>query len=173
MLNRKETQKGSLLLDFYSRAKPKWLSQHIRQISIDEFEKCSNIWDMKKCPFTEQFRNELINKNRFIYVLEVNGQFIAEGALVLSSNEAGYTIENQRIYLSRLMVKKEYRNIGLGQFMLGFLINKAKALGYSELSVGVDCENKNAMHIYRKNDFEVFEQGKDEYGEFYKMLKRL
>ena len=46
-------------------------------------------------------------------------------------------------------------------------------MGYSEIAIGVDCGNDTAVHLYKKFGFEVYEKAKDEYGEFYKMFKRL
>ncbi len=31
----------------------------IEQIKIDDYDKCSNIWNMKKCPFTDEFRKQI------------------------------------------------------------------------------------------------------------------
>lgn len=165
-----ETEIDGMPVDFYRITKYEWLKLHTHRISAGEFEKCSDIWDMKKCPYTAQFKKELEENTCLTYVLDINGGFIAEGSLVLSQNEEGYTVQNQRIYLSRLIVKKENRSIGLGQMMTEYLIESAKNLGYSEITVGVDVENKPALHIYQKFGFSVFETSRDEHGKYYKML---
>ena len=73
-----------------------------------------------------------------------------------------------------MIVKKEYRNRGIGSAMLAFLIEKAKEMGFAEAAIGVDKDNANALHLYRKFGFtEVLFDGADEYGEFYKLLKRI
>lgn len=146
--------------------------KNIRKMSITEFEKCGNIWDLKKCPFTNRFIEELRNGNRITYVYEKDDAFIGEGSLVLNCDEDGYTIKDKRVYLSRLIVKKEYRNKGIGSKILEYLICKAKDMGFSEISLGVDI-NKSAVHLYKKYGFEIFETAEDEYGTYYKMLKML
>lgn len=143
----------------------------IEKIGADEFYKCSNIWDMEKFPFTDDFYQQIKSGNRISFVYKINGEFIGQGDLVL--NKEGYTIPGKRIYLSRLIVKKEYRNQGIGAQITAFLMDKAKALGCSEISLGVDCDNENAIHVYEKAGFEIYAQDKDEYGDFYKMLKVL
>lgn len=147
-----------------------WFAANVKQIEISEFEKCNNIWDIKNCPFTEQFKNELISGNRITYVLEKDNQFIAEASLVFYHSENGYTVPNERIYLSRLIVKKECRGAGLGKAMINFMINKAKEMSYKEISIGVDCDNTAAVHIYKNAGFKTFETAEDEYGRYYKML---
>ena len=143
----------------------------IVELNLDEYRKCDTIWDMNKCPFTDTFYKEMQAGNRIVYIYKANNEFLGEGALVFENGE--YTIPNKRIYLSRLIVKKEYRNRGIGTKLLSFLINKAKALGYSEITLGVDCNNRNAMHLYRKKGFEIYQKDKDAYGEYFKMIKRL
>lgn len=155
----------------YKISRGEWLAIKTRKISIDEFEKCSNIWDMKSCPFTNQFKKELLSGNRETYILEINNQFIAEASFVSHHKEKGYTIPNKRIYLSRLIVKKEYRNIGIGTALLDYMVKKAREMGYEEISIGVDCGNDNAIHIYKNAGFEVFESAADQYGEYFKMIK--
>lgn len=157
-------------LDFYSITRVQWLEQSVKEISCDEFDKLSNIWNLKKCRFTSQFKDELLNGNRIVFALCINDKPIAECDFVFSKEERDYTIEGRRIYLSRLIVKKENRGIGLGQAMLEFMIKKAKIMGYTELSVGVDTDNDTAFYIYKKHGFQIFETAQDEYGKYYKML---
>lgn len=145
----------------------------IEKLKVEEYFKCSNIWDMDKFPYTEQFLKQITSGSRVVYIYKINDEFIGEGALVFENSEAGYTIPDKRIYLSRLIVKKEYRNQGIGQAILSFLLEKAADLGYCEATVGVDCNNDNAVHIYRKNGFKVFEKATDKHGEYYKMIKKL
>ena len=143
----------------------------IEKISAEEFYKCANIWNMDECPFTDAFYQEIKSGNRLSFVYKMGGKFIGQGDLVLDKD--GYTIPDERVYLSRLIVKKKYRNKGIGSLLTDFLINKAKELGYCEISLGVDCDNENALHLYEKKGFEIYAQDKDEYGKFYKMLKKL
>ena len=143
----------------------------IEMIGAEEFHKCANIWDMEKCPFTDEFYQQIKSGNRLSFVYKIDGEFIGQGDLVLDKD--GYTIPNKRVYLSRLIVKKEYRNKGIGSMITDFLIDKAKEMGYREMSLGVDCGNENALHLYKKKGFEMYAQDQDEYGEFYKMLKKL
>lgn len=145
----------------------------IRQIGLDEYGGCSNIWDMEKCPFTSAFKDEIKSGNRLVYVYVLNDKFVGEGDLVFEKDDSDYTISGKRIYLSRLIVKKEYRNKGIGTEIMRFLIRKARELGYFEISLGVDCNNKAAIHLYETFGFEIIKKDKDEYGEFYKMFRRI
>ncbi|MFR5875245.1 MAG: GNAT family N-acetyltransferase [Eubacterium sp.] len=146
----------------------------IEQIGIDEYDKLSNIWDMKKCPYTEQFKKQIINGDRLVFIYKIGDTFIGEGNLVINGDDSDYFIPNQRIYVSRMIVKKEYRNQGIGGIILDYLITQAKEMGYSEMALGVDKDNSGALHLYRKKGFDkLIAECEDEQGKYYKLLKAI
>ena len=94
--------------------------------------------------------------------------------MVKDAGDPDYTVPNRRIYVSRMIVKKEYRNRGIGSEILTFLIEKVKNMGYSEMTIGVDKDNASALHLYKKFGFnEVLFDGADEDGEYFKLMKRI
>lgn len=146
----------------------------IEPLKIEEYYKCQNIWNMKKQKLTDTWREEIETGNRLVFVYKINGEFIAEGALVLDTGDADYTIKDKRVYVSRMIVKKEYRNQGIGSEILSFLIEKAKSMNFREMTIGVDKDNLNALHLYKKFGFnEVLFDGEDEYGGYFKLMKRI
>lgn len=146
----------------------------IEPLSPEDYHKCSNIWNMKSQPLADKWLDEIKSGNRLVFIYKINGEFIGEGALVFDTGDSDYTIPERRVYVSRMIVKKEYRNRGIGSEILEFLIAKAKDMGYSEMTIGVDKDNANALHMYRKHGFtEVLFDGADEDGEYLKLMKRI
>ncbi len=146
----------------------------IKKLDISEYEKCNNIWNMAKFPLTEKFKEQIEEGNRVVFIYEVNGEFVGEIAYVLDMEDSDYTIQNQRVYISRLIVKKEYRNKGIGSILIDHILNVIKKLGYKEATIGVDKDNTVALHLYRKKGFNtVIFDGADVDGEYYKLLKEL
>ncbi|MDN7229434.1 GNAT family N-acetyltransferase [Planococcus sp. N064] len=150
-------------------------SYQIKKLRIEDYYKCSNIWDMEKNPkMTVAFYDELVSGNRITFIYLVNDEFVGEGSLVLQNNDPAYTIPGRRIYLSHMIVKEEYRNRGIGGIIADYLIDHAKKIGYAEVSLGVDTDNLTARHLYEKKGFtNILYHGEDEYGEFVKLLKKL
>lgn len=147
---------------------------NIIQLKSEDYKKCQNIWDMSKQPSAPKWYDELISGNRTIFVYQLNGEYIGEGALVFDTGDSHYTIPNQRIYLSWLFVKEDYRGQGIGGKIVDHLIENAKQLGFDELSLGVDCNNEVARHLYTKKGFNtILFQGVDEAGAYVKLLKEL
>ncbi len=146
----------------------------IEKLDINDYKKCNNIWDMKRCEYTDKFRKEIENGNRVVFIYKINRNFIGEIAYVLDMNDSDYTIPGQRIYISRLIVKKEYRNKGIGGILIDHILNEIRIMGYKEASIGVDKDNLTALHLYKKKGFtNVIFEGRDEYGEYYKLMKEI
>lgn len=78
--------------------------------------------------------------------------------------------ENTQKKAERLIVKKECRNKGIGQEVLKEMINLCKSKDYKFITLGVDTDNENAIHIYKKNGFKIYETDIDKYGKYYKMI---
>ena len=126
-----------------------------------EYSRCGVIWDMEKN--REQARRwyqELLEGNRSVFIFRRNGP--------------DYTVAGRRAYLSRLIVRPEYRRQGLGGRLVDFLAEKAREEGFTELSLGVDDANTAALCLYRKKGFtRVLYEGEDQYGKYKKLLKIL
>lgn len=161
-------------MKIFNKKLPQKATTVIEPLAPEDYHKCSNIWNMKTQPLADKWLEEIKSGNRLVFAYKINGKFIGEGALVLDTGDPDYTIPEKRIYVSRMIVKKEYRGRGIGGEILEFLIAKAKSMGYSEMTIGVDKDNVNALHLYKKYGFtEVLFDGADENGEYYKLMKRI
>lgn len=148
---------------------------NIELLQIKDYEKCNNIWNMKKhSDLAEEFYRELLCGNRITYVCKDGDEFIGEISLVKEMNDTDYTITNQRIYVSHLIVKKDYMRKGIGKTLVEFITDKAKELGYTEMSIGVDLNNYPALKLYIDCGFDkVIYIGEDEQGKYVKLLKAI
>ena len=114
----------------------------IIKLDIKNFEKCNNIWNMEKNKeLKDRFYNELQNKNRITFVYTKDEEYIAEVSVVFNKNDEDYTILGKRIYISRIIVKKELRGKGYGKKLMNYAIEYAKNNGYKEISLGVNIDN--------------------------------
>lgn len=148
---------------------------NIELLQIEDYSKCSNIWNMKKqSNLAEQFLGELKSGNRVTYIYKDGDDFIGEISLVKEMNDTDYTVPSKRIYVSRLIVKPEYRRKGIGKLLVEFVTNIAKELGYIEMSIGVDLDNYPALKLYIDCGFnKVVFIGEDEQGKYVKLLKTI
>ena len=122
----------------------------------------------------DKFYNELLTGNRTTYIYTIDNEFVGEISLVKEMNDSDYTIPNQRIYVSRLIVKYEYRRQGIGRKLIDFITEKAKSQDYTEMSIGVDLDNYPALKLYMESGFDkVIYIGEDAQGKYLKLLKKI
>ena len=147
----------------------------IIKLNIADYSKCSNIWDMQRqSDLAVKFQNELKSGNRTTYIFTIDDEFIGEISLIKEMNDKDYTIPGRRVFVSRLIVKYEYRRQGIGRNLVEFITQKAKEEGYSEMSVGVDLVNYPALRLYIETGFDKITYiGEDAQGEFLKLLKTI
>ena len=150
------------------------MSYEIFRLQARDFKRCGNIWNMKtNRKRWRKWRKEVRSGNRATYIYTEHGEYIGEGSLVFRNDDPEYTITGQRIYLSRMLVKPEEQDRGIGGIMLAFLCDEARRMGYREISLGVNLVNARARHLYEKHGFTEIWRGEDRYGKFIKMLKIL
>ena len=151
------------------------MNGNIRVLNIKEYSKCRNIWDMEKhAELAARFLDELRCGNRLTWVYEEGGQFLGEISLVKDTNDPDYTIPGRRIYVSRLVVRRENRRQGVGKALVEYVIARAAEMGYAEMSIGVDIDNYPALRLYWEAGFrEIIFVGEDADGRYFKLMKRL
>ena len=143
-------------------------------LSPEDFPKCGNIWNMERHrEQAAEWLAQLRAGNRMTWVYETDGQFVGEISLVHTHPDPDYTVPGRRAYLSRLVVKPEYRRRGIGRTLVRFAAEKAGELGYRELSIGVDLDNYPALRLYAEEGFDrILRVDKDGQGAYMKLLKK-
>lgn len=147
----------------------------IIELDIKNFEKCNNIWNMdKNKEHKDKIYNELLNKNRKTFVYVKDDKYIAEASLVFDKEDEDYTIPGKRIYLSRIVVKKDFREKGYGKKLMNNIIEYAKKENYEEMSLGVNLDNYIAFKLYVDLGFTKIQYiGEDSDGKYVKLIKKL
>lgn len=149
--------------------------EKIIESDIKNFEKCNNIWNMdKNKEHKDKIYNELLNKNRKTFVYVKDDEYIAEASLVFNKEDKDYTIPGKRIFLSRIIVKKDYRGKGYGKKLMNNIIEYAKKENYEEISLGVNLDNYVAFKLYVDLGFTKIQYiGEDSDGKYVKLIKKL
>lgn len=147
----------------------------IIELDIKNFEKCNNIWNMEKNKeLKDRFYSELQNMNRITFVYTKDEEYIAEVSIVFNKNDEDYTIPGKRIYISRIIVKKDFRGKGYGKKLMNYAIDYAKNNGYKEISLGVNLDNYIAFKLYVDLGFTKIQYiGEDSDGKYVKLIKNL
>lgn len=149
--------------------------EEIIALDIKNFEKCNNIWNMEKNKeLKDRFYKELLAKNRMTFVYSKDEEYIGEVSIVFNKNDEDYSIPDVRLYISRIIVKKDCRGKGYGKKLMNFIKEYAKREGYKELSLGVNLDNYIALKLYVELGFNKIQYiGEDSDGKYVKLIKRL
>ena len=147
----------------------------IIELDINNFEKCNNIWNMEKNKeLRDRFYKELLNKNRMTFVYTKDEEYIGEVSIVFNKDDEDYTIPGIRLYISRIIVKKEFRGKGYGKKLMNHVIEYAKREKYKELSLGVNLDNYIALKLYVELGFNKIQYiGEDSDGKYVKLIKKI
>ena len=147
----------------------------IIELDIKNYEKCGNIWSMEKNKeLKERFYRELKSKNRKTFVYVKDGEYVAEISIVFNKNDEDYSIPGKRLYISRVIVKKDCRGNGYGKELMNYIIKYAESEKYEELSLGVNLDNYIALNLYVKLGFNKIQYiGEDSDWKYVKLIKKL
>lgn len=78
-------------------------------------------------------------------------------------NYAGYFAiqpKRNKLFLSKIYIKKEYRNKGVGKKSLEFIKKRSKALNLDKIELTVNKYNENTIKAYKKWGFTLQKEAK-------------
>lgn len=105
----------------------------------------------------QQYQNREVD----IYAVMNGGKVVGRMVVnYINQHLNNETYPGIRVCISHFILLREYRNRGLGSFLLQYTLADLMAHGYSEFTVGVEDENTIAKHIYARYGFtEVINHG--------------
>ena len=112
----------------------------LKEIAANYKTDFSNFWSIN---ILEQ---ELNNEDSSYYVLRSNNEIVGFGGLWKSVDD---------IHLTNIVIKKCYRNKGLGSILLKELIELVKETGKKEFTLEVNEKNIAAQKLYSKFGFKT------------------
>lgn len=108
----------------------------LQEILISDFD---DFWSFST------LKEEVENENSSYIIGKINNEIIGFAGLKKIFDQAD---------IMNIVIKKTYRNQGIGTLLLGNLILLAKDLNISTLFLEVNEQNKPAIHLYEKLGFE-------------------
>ena len=108
----------------------------LHEILISDFD---DFWSFST------LKEELENENSSYIIGKINNEIIGFAGLKIIFDQAD---------IMNIVIKKTYRNQGIGTLLLENLILLAKDLNISTLFLEVNEQNKPAIHLYEKLGFE-------------------
>lgn len=105
---------------------------------------------------------EQINSNGYFYfIMRKNDNFIGYIAI--------HPQDDNRLFLSKIYIKKAYRGMGYSRQAFDFLREYCKENGLNKIWLTVNKYNSSTIDIYKKIGFEIIGEGVNEIGNGYVM----
>jgi ribosomal protein S18 acetylase RimI-like enzyme len=116
-------------------------------------------WDGEYAHFRKLYRQHFQNSRTGytrIWVAETEaGEIIGQVFLLLYSRQNELADGLHRAYMFSFRVKPDFRNHGLGGFMIEFVENYLLTLGFDTVRLNVGRDNEQARHLYEKHGYKV------------------
>ena len=80
-----------------------------------------------------------------------------------------YPVENNKLYLSKFYVSKEFRGKKVGRKMFEFIVQYSKEKGYKSVFLNVNKYNDNSIKVYEHLGFVKIRDEKNDIGHGYYM----
>ena len=72
--------------------------------------------------------------------------------------------ENEYVFIGFFMMNKNHQGLGIGSSILEGVFEYLKSLGYKKCQLGIDKENPQSNHFWKKNGFAVIREVVQEEG---------
>ena len=89
-------------------------------------------------------KDELLSENSIYFCVKNNDEIVGFAGIKIILDEAD---------IMNIVIKKSFRNLGIGSMLLKFLVNKAKELNIHHINLEVNSSNLIAIHLYEKFGF--------------------
>ncbi len=112
---------------------------------------------LRKSFSDEQVTSELTNSESAFYFATLDNRVI--GYLKLNFGQAQTEINDPNsLEIERIYVLKEFQGRKVGQLLYNKALSVARERNFEYLWLGVWEKNEKAIHFYKKNGFETFDQ---------------
>lgn len=91
------------------------------------------------------FKEELQNSNSLYFMAQIDDEIVGFAGIKIILDEAD---------LMNIVVKKSYRNKGIGKSLLNYIISNSKDLDLQSITLEVNENNSVAIHLYESLGFQ-------------------
>ena len=127
---------------------------NVRIINTDELNLLFQLFDYNNPDEMIAENTRDITEEKFdIFGLFQEDRLIGEIHAAYIHNDERFAVRNKRAYLFAFRIHKDFQGKGYGQFLMNKVISILAGKGYSEFTIGVEDDNKTAIHIYSKLGF--------------------
>ncbi len=105
--------------------------------------------------YTSLFRNAQ-NGKTLMWIVEIpQGEIIGQAFVMLKSTEQDAADGESRAYVFAFRIKSQWRNKGIGTYLMQFIENDLDQRGFKFITLNVAKDNPDALRLYRRMGYRI------------------
>lgn len=104
-------------------------------------------------PTAKFFYDNINDGNAVFWALDEEGDLVGELYAFFNLDDKNFADGQNTAYLCAFRVKKEFRGQGHGSRLLATALKELKEMGFSHVTIGVECDEPQNMRLYRRFGF--------------------
>ena len=129
----------------------------IRQVVKDDLSALE--WDGEYTKFRRMYASlyrDTQTGRALMWMVETpQKEMVGQAFVVLRSRELAAADGERRAYIFSFRVKSQYRNKGVGAYLMEFVHDDLRQRGFKFVTLNVAKDNPNAIHLYRRLGYKV------------------
>ncbi len=129
----------------------------IRQ--VDKADLPALEWDGEYLKYRRMFANLYHNtryKDTLMWIVETKQcEMVGQAFVILRSEEKEVADGKTRAYVFSFRVKPQFRNCGIGSYLMGFIENDLRERGFKCITLNVAKENLDALRLYQRLGYRI------------------
>ena len=126
----------------------------IRPAAVSDLPRLTALFDYNDISAMIAEHTQRIESGEFsVFLLLAGEELIGELHVTWRGGDPQFVINGQRAYLSAFRIRQDQQGHGLGQRLLSGVLQAIAQRGYREVTIGVEDDNRTALHLYAKFGF--------------------
>lgn len=127
----------------------------IEKMTLNDLENIKNILESEFDNFWNYniLKQELLNQNSYLFVAKTKSLQSKDAESIIGFAGVQFILDESNI--TNIVIKKDFRNQGIGHLLLNELINFSKQNNMSSMTLEVNENNLYAIKLYNKFNFNI------------------
>ncbi len=105
--------------------------------------------------YTSLYRDTQVGRALMWMIETQENKMVGQAFVMLRSGDTAAADGERRAYVFSFRIKPEYRNQGIGSYLMSFVQTDLSERGFKFLTLNVAKENKDALRLYKRLGYKI------------------
>ncbi len=105
--------------------------------------------------YTSLYRDTQVGRALMWMIETQENKMVGQAFVMLRSGDTSAADGERRAYVFSFRIKPEYRNQGIGSYLMSFVQTDLSERGFKFLTLNVAKENKDALRLYKRLGYKI------------------